>query len=320
MAGERMAGDRSITRRSFLGAVAGASLALGGCARSPTAAAPFRLRYALASALYGDLPLASILPEVAATGCAGLDLWGRVHGTQREEAAAMGDQSFQALLGAHQVPLLVSTRYPLGPFKLGEELAWMSRLGKGGTIVTGTPGPGEPTGGEARTAMADFLERMKPHVARAEELGITIALENHERQLLCHPDALRSFADLNRSPRLGVAFAPHQLHRWTAEIPALIRRLGASNLPFVYLQEHGEGSVRQVDKAIELRQLPGFGGTLDYRPMLGALREVGFSGLAEIFMHPTPRGVPILPTVAGISAAVRRSRAHIDACVADLPG
>ena len=63
-----------------------------------------------------------------------------------------------------------------------------------------------------------------------------------------------------------------------------------------------------------MRQMPGRG-ELDYRPIVSALRDIEFSGVAEIFMHPTPRGIPILPTVAQISAAINESRAYVSRCL-----
>ena len=311
-----------ITRRRALAALSATALlpALGGCGRAqepPVAAAPFRLRHALSSALYGELPLADILPEAARCGADGIDIWCRRHGNQREQIPAMGDDAFPALLAQHGVRFAVDTCYPLGPFRLQQEMAWMRRLG-GEVIVTGSPGAKEPSGAEARAAVVDFLERLKPHVARAEELDVTIAIENHGDQLICHPDALRCFAELNRSPRLGIAFAPHQLHRWGDRIPGLIRDLGAANLPFVYFQEHSPGIHAQVAKEVELQQLPGFGGGLDYRPIVAALRDVRFAGWVSIFMHPTPRGIPILPTTGEVTGAIRRSRAYIDHCLQEI--
>jgi len=280
---------------------------------------PFRLRYVLASALYGEMPLGVILPEVAKTGCEALDIWCRVHGNQREQAAAMGDEAFAALLKQHAVKLGVNTCYPLGPAGLQDEMRWLKKLG-GGIIVTGSRGPKEPAGAAAKAGVRDLLELMKPHVAYAEEVGVTIAMENHDNQLLCHPDALRYFAELNRSSRLGIAFAPHHLHRWPEQIPALIRDLGARQIPFMYFQEHSEGIRQQAPKEVEMRQLPGFGGGLDYRPIVKALREIQYRGLVEIFMHPTPRGIPILPTASEVTAAINRSRDYVEKCRREVAG
>lgn len=306
-----------LPRRSFLRTLAaGAAAPVLARAGAPE---PFRLRHVLASALYGGLPLADILPEVAKVGAEGIDIWCKVHGTQREQIDAMGDEAFAALLARHRVRLIASTRYPLGPFGLQPEIAWLRRHG-GGIVVTGSRGPRAPQGAEAKVAVQAFLEQMKPHVAAAEAAGVTIAIENHGSQMLCHPDSLRWFAELNRSRHLGVAFAPHHLHPWSDEIPRLVRDLGAGQLPFVYLQEHNEGISRQVAKEIELRQLPGFGGGLDWRELVRALRDIRFTGWVEIFMHPTPRGIPILPTLPEVTAAVTRARAHIDQCLREVAG
>lgn len=271
------------------------------------------LRYVLSSALFGEMPLDVILPEVAKTGCEAIDIWCRPHGNQREQIAEMGDEAFAALLTKHRVKLGVSTRYPLGPFGLGDEMKWMKKFG-GGIVVTGSGGPSEPSGPDAKKAVLAFLEKMKPHVAAAEENGVTIAIENHNRQLLHHPDSLRYFAELNRSTHLGVALAPHHLHPWIEQLPALIRALGAKQIPFMYFQEHSEGIFKKVPKEIELRQLPGFDGGLDYRPIIKALADIRYTGLVEIFMHPTPRGIPILPTLPEITAAINRSRDYLGRC------
>lgn len=304
-----------LSRRDFLRAVPAAAVcaALGARAQAP-APAPFRLRYVLSSALYGYAPLAEILPEVAKTGSESIDIWCKVHGDQREQITAMGEEAFAALMKQHDVRLGVSTRYPLGPMKLQDEMAWLKKHG-GRVVVCGSTGPKDPEGEAAKAAIRKFLEDMKPHVARAEELGVTIAVENHVSQALHHPDSIRYFAEFNRSPNLGVAFAPHHLHKWADQIPALLRDLGARNLPFVYFQEHSEGIFKKASKEVELQQLPGFGGGLDYRPVVKALRDIRFDGLVEIFMHPTPRGIPILPTTAEVTAAVNKSRAYVEKCL-----
>ena len=96
-----------------------------------------------------------------------IDIWCRVHGNQREQITEMGDDAFSALLGRHRVKLGVSTRYPLGPTGLGEEMKWMKTFG-GGIVVTGSGGPKGLPVAELKAAMQGFFERMKPHVAAAE--------------------------------------------------------------------------------------------------------------------------------------------------------
>ena len=302
-----------LSRRNFLHAVPTGAVFAALATRSASAE-PFRLRYVLSSALYGYLPVVEILPEVARAGCEAIDIWCQVHGNQREQIQAMGDDAFAALLKQHAVTLGVSTRYPLGPFRLQDEMSWVKKLG-GKTLVCGSSGPKDPEGAAAKTAVKNFLEDMKPQVARAEELGVTLAIENHVGQAIYHPDSLRYFAEFNRSAHLGIAFAPHHLHRWADQIPTLLRDLGSRQIPFMYFQEYSEGMMAKASKQIEMQQLPGHGGRLDYRPIVKALRDLRYDGWVEIFMHPTPRGVPILPTTAGITAAVNQARAYVEKCL-----
>lgn len=299
-----------INRRTFLQSLAAIAAAPALAAPGP---GPFKLRYVLSSAMYGEMPLDVILPEVAKAGCEAIDIWCKVHGNQREQITEMGDDAFAALMKKHGVKLGLSTRYPLGPFKLQDEMAWVKKHG-GKIVLCGSTGPKDPEGDAAKAAVKKFLEDMKPHVAKAEELGVTIAIENHAAQAISHPDSLRYFAEFNRSANLGIAFAPHHLFRWPDQIPKLIRDLGAKQIPFMYFQEHSEGMSKKTSKEIEMQQLPGLG-TLDYRLIVKALRDIGYTGYVEIFMHPTPRGIPILPTAAEITAAINKSRDYVEKCI-----
>ncbi|MGK0185050.1 MAG: sugar phosphate isomerase/epimerase [Verrucomicrobiales bacterium] len=274
----------------------------------------FRLRYILSSAMYGEMPLDVILPEVAKTGAAAIDIWCRVHGNQREQIDEMGHAAALDLLKKHKVTPAVFTRYAMGPFGLQEEMAVVKKFG-GEILVTGSTGPSEPSGQAAKQAVKAFLEKLKPHVAAAEAHGLVIAIENHDRQLLYHPDALRYFAEMNTSSHLGIALALHHLHAFEDEIPALIRELGDRSIPFIYFQEHSEGIRKKVPKEIEMQQLPGHGGGLDYRPVVSALKDINYGGYCEIFMHPVPRGIPILPTAEAITAAINKSRSYIAECL-----
>lgn len=284
------------------------------CLTKAQAAPVFDLKYVLASALYGDMKLETVLPEVARAGAVGLDIWGKQHATHREQVDAMGVDAFAALLKKHDTKLTVSTRYPLGCFGLQPEMPILRKLG-GKILVCGSSGPKNPSGAEAKKAITTFLEKMKPHADAAAEHGLVIAVENHGNQALHHPDSIKYFAELNKHPALGVSFAPHHLYEHVEKIPELIRDLGSKNIPFIYFQEHGIGSQKTVAKEIELEQLPGRG-TLDYVPIVQALRDIKFTGVAEIFMHPTPRGVPVLDTATAITDTINKSRQYIEKCIA----
>jgi sugar phosphate isomerase/epimerase len=295
-----------MNRREFLRLVGG-TVAAG----TVVAANPFKFRYLLSSSLYGAGKLEEILPEVAKTGAAYLDLWPRVHGDQREQAAAMGDDAFAALLEKHNVKLGCITRYDLGPPKLADEMRWAKRFGCK-TIVTEAHGPMGLGGDALRDALQKFVEEMKPHCALAEELGICIAIENHGNGLMESPDSIRWLAELAKSPALGIAFAPYHLPQDEPLLAALIRECG-ERLEVFYAWQHGKGAMQAQPKQDELLQLPGRG-DLDFGPLLGALREIAFNGWTSIFMHPFPRGIPIVEGgTSAVTAEINRARMYLEA-------
>ncbi len=278
----------------------------------------FQLRYVLSSAMYGDLPLDQVLMSAKQAGAESVDIWRKVHATHREQVAAMGDEAFQALLKKHDTKMSVSTCYPLGPFKQDDELRWVKKNGGQMTVcASGGMGAKDPKGAEAKRQVKAFFEKLKPHYELAEELGLTMAIENHKNAMLSSPDSIRYFAELNPSKHVGVAFAPHHLYDAIEDIPKLIRDLGRENLPFIYCQEHHPSMKKKMSKEDERKQLPGFG-SLDYVPILAALKDVGFDGIAEIFMHPVPRGIPILPTAEEITAVINESRGYLRKCLNQL--
>ena len=271
-----------------------------------------KIRYVLSSAMYGEMKLDDILPEVSKAGCEAIDIWCKVHGNQREQISEMGYARAKDLFDKYKVKPAVFTRYPLGPFGLQNEIKTISQFFDSEIIVCGTTGSPELKGEEAKKAVQIFLEKMKPHLAIAEERGVKIAVENHSSQFLYHPDALRYFAEFNKSAHLGVAFAPHHLHKFADDIPNLIRDLGSQNIPFMYFQEHSVGMLKKSPKKIEMQQMPGFGGALNYKNILTALKEIKYKGYCEIFMHPVPRGIPILPEKSQVTNAIIKSKNYID--------
>lgn len=290
---------------------------LCGAALSPfvAEAKPAHPRYVLSSAMYGDMPLDTVLGEAASAGCEAVDIWRKVHATHREQITEMGDEAFQELLSRHKTTMAISTFYPLGPFKQDEEMAWVKKNGGFMTVCgSGKMGDKDPVGLEAKKQVKAFFEKLQPHYERAEELGVTMAIENHKNAMLSSPDSIRYFAELNPSPNLGIAFAPHHLNDVVEDIPDLIRDCGKENIPFIYFQEFHPSSKEKMSKEEELKQLPGFG-SLDYVPILAALKDIGFDGLAEIFMHPVPRGIPMLETAEEITAAINQSRTYIGECL-----
>jgi sugar phosphate isomerase/epimerase len=168
-------------------------------------------------------------------------------------------------------------------------------LGKagGGVAVRGSTAPCEPR--ELTKKMKQFLEQLKPEVELAEKHDSYLAIENHGHALLDSLDSFRAFAELNQSPRLGVALAPYHLQTIKASVSDAIRICG-NQLFFFYAWQH----------APETKQLPGIGPT-DFKPWLQALADVGYRGFVNPFMHGEP-----VPDQMDI--ALRQSRDYLRQC------
>ena len=270
---------------------------------------PFELNYILASCMYGTTPLAEIVPEVKKSGNEHIDIWPRVHGNQREQVESMGNDVFAALLATHEVGLGISTRFDLGPFGLAEEMAFAQEFGAS-LIVTGSTGPKGLVGEELRAAVADFAEGLKPHIAAAEKHDITISIENHGSALIETPDSMKWLIEFTNSPHLGIALAPYHLPDDAQLVAQLIKDLG-QGLALFYAWQHGMGCHEKLPKEQELMQMPGRG-SLDFSPILSALKKINYSGWTEIFMHPVPRGIPILDSTADVTSEINRARHYLD--------
>ena len=308
----------ALSRREALRTIGAgtAAVALG----APALARPdekFELRYVLGSCMYGTTALAEILPEVERSGADAIDIWPRVHGNQREQIETMGHDAFASLLEKHDVKLGILTHYNLGPFKLGPQLPFAKRFGAK-MIVCSSGGPKGLKGDKLAEAMQAFVKKMEPHVRAAAEHGVRIAIENHGGSLLSSPDSVQRFADAVRKAKLGdhmgVAFAPYHLPQDAKLLAKLIKELGPL-LFHVYAWQHGKGCHKKLPKEDELLQMPGRG-TLDFAPMLKAMAAIEYTGWTEVFMHPVPRGIPILDTTDAVTKEINRARTYLEAQLA----
>ncbi len=308
--------DRRQFNRCVLGAAAAATLPTFASGRSTRADEPtFKFRYIVGSSMYGYTDVAEIMPEVAKTGATAIDIWPKVHGNQREQLDELGEEKFAALLKQHEISLGCITQYALGPFGIQDEMRLAKRFGCP-TIVCGGKGPVGLTGSELKAAVGKFVEQMKPHLAVAEETGVTIAIENHGNNLIDSPDSLKWLVELRSSEHLAVALAPYHLPQDEQLISDLIRSLG-DGIAMFYAWQHGMGCHVKLPKEQELLQMPGRG-TLDFVPLVAALRDINYRGWTEIFMHPVPRGIPILDTTAAVTAEINRSREYLTECLRKL--
>ena len=302
-------------RRRFCKAIA-ASVATSALACDTILSAEktdFRLRPILASCMYGTTKLSEILPEVRKIGSDVIDIWPRVHGDQREQIEEMGHDAFRALLEKHKVRLGILTQYKLGPFGLHDEMDVARKFGAK-IIISGSGGQKGLQGAELKKAVVDFLKKMEPHVARAEKLGVTIGIENHSGTLLSSADSVRWFHDLKKSPSIGIALAPYHLPQDAKLLAGLIDHLGSDGLVHFYAWQYGKGCHKKLPKEQELEQMPGRG-ELDFKPMVAALKRICYGGWTEVFMHPVPRGIPILETTPKVTAEINRSSKYLERCL-----
>lgn len=277
--------------------------------KEKNSATHFEFKYIVGSSMYGYESLESILPEVRKTGATTIDIWPKVHGNQREQIESMGEEAFRKLLDANSIAFGCITQYKLGPFGLAEELLFAQRFGCR-TIVTGAVGPRDLKGQELKQAVVQFIEKMKPHLEKAEEAGVTIAIENHGNNLIDSPDAIRWLAELRSSENLGIALAPYHLPQDENLIASLIKDC-APAIAMFYAWQHGNGCMSAQPKETELLQMPGRG-PLDFAPIIQALRDIQYQGWTEIFMHPYPRGIAILDDIPSVTAEINRARDYLE--------
>jgi sugar phosphate isomerase/epimerase len=93
----------------------------------------------------------------------------------------------------------------------------------------------------------------------------------------------------------------------------MIRDLN-TGLSLFYAWQHGMGYHEKLPKEQELMQLPGRG-SLDFLPILTALKRINYSGWTEIFMHPVPRGIPIMDSKEEVTDEINRARSYMDTLI-----
>jgi hypothetical protein len=115
---------------------------------------------------------------------------------------------------------------------------------------------------------------------------------------------------------MGIALAPYHLPQDPEIIAKLIRDLD-QRLSVFYAWQHGMGSHQKQPRDQELKQLPGHG-TLEFRPILKALKEIKFNGWTSIFMHAFPRGLAIHESTDKATIELNKSREYLANCLASL--
>ena len=260
-------------RRAFIGTAARGALVGIAAPRLAAAEAPsegrWQLRLSTSSIHYMRLPIEEACAEIARLGFEAIDIWSAYAGCPHldDVLERLGSEGLKQVLADSRLKLFAFSTYTGGYAKYAE------LLGKagGGVAVQGSTKPGEPE--ELAANMKAFIEGLKPLVELAEKHDSYLAIENHGNALLNTIDSLKAFADLNDSPRLGIALAPFHLQAIDASVPEAIEVCG-KQLLFFYAWQRGNG----------LEQLPGVGPT-DFTPWLAALAKIGYRGYVNPFMH-----------------------------------
>jgi sugar phosphate isomerase/epimerase len=216
------------------------------------------------------------------------------------------------MLKQYHVELGIFTRYDLGPFGLQNEMRAAEKLG-GSMVISGSRGPGNLKGKALKVAVREFVSKMRPHIAAAEQMGITIGIENHANSLIDSQDAVRWLAEFTPCRYLGIALAPYHLPQNPALIAKCITDIG-DRLVHFYAWQYGRGCHKKLPKQQELMQLPGRG-EMDFIPVVSALKKINYTGWTEVFMHPVPRGIPILPTAAEVTSEINDALDYLELCL-----
>ena len=219
----------------------------------------------------------------------------------------MGEEKFAAMLGQHDISLGCITQYKLGPFGLQDEMRLAKRLGCP-TIVTGGTGSQGFEGSELKSAVGR-IRRTDEAASGGRRRDGRDDCDREPRQQLDRVARLVEVAGgAVVRPRISQSrWHPTIWPKTKQLISDLIRALG-NRIAVFYAWQHGMGCMKKLPKEQELLQMPGRG-DLDFKPICCGARGDRLSGWTEIFMHPVPRGIPILETTDEVTAEINRAAA-----------
>ena len=259
--------------------------------RADSRVSEWKMRLSTSSIHYMGLPFEQACARIAKSGFEAIDVWSAHAGCPHLDDVAdrLGADGLTGVLQENQLKLFAFSVYRGGYPKYAE------LLGKagGGVAVRGSTKPCEPR--ELSKKMKEFLEQLKPDIELAEKHDSYLAIENHGHALLDSLDSFKAFAELNQSPRLGIALAPYHLQTIKVSVPEAIKICG-KQLFFFYAWQHAPNT----------EQLPGVGPT-DFKPWLEALAEVNYAGYVNPFMHGEP-------PPDQMDVALKKSRAYLTRC------
>ena len=290
--------NENLNRRDFLkvaGACTAAGITAASCAdldKEVTTEAPqWQMRLSTSSIHFMQLPIEQACERISTLGFEAIDIWSAHNGCPHldDVAERLGPDGLKKLLAEHNLKLFSFSVYK-GGYERYAEL-----LGKsgGGVAVRGSAPPCKPE--ELTPRMQKFIEELKPLAELAEQYNSYVAIENHGGALLCTPDSLKAFVDMNTSPRLGIALAPYHIQTLKSSVPEAIRICGKQLFYFYAWQNYPD-----------LQQLPGIGPTY-MMPWIQALADIKYKGYVNPFMHGHPEADVM-------STSLTESRYYLQEC------
>lgn len=221
--------------------------------------------FSTSTIMYRELPLEEAIAEIAKTGVQAVDVWeGTAKDTQKhmEWIEQNGPDKFRALLAQYKLNLYAFSIYFTPASKRLARLQMLKDCG-GQVAVLGVGGKTVEQG----------IQGLMPLVEKAEVLGIKIAGENHSGAALNTIASMREYVALAKSPALGIALAPYHVMGAKESVSEAVEAIG-DKLFFFYAWQKAPG----------MNELPG-DGTLDFGPVIAALRKVKYPYYLNIFTH-----------------------------------
>lgn len=257
----------------------------------------FAPAFSSASVLYAGQPLEVACAALASLGLRYIDLW---HVPGWCEHLADGPERVAAVLRQHGLTPQAISAFRASAGELARLLPILAQLGAPDDVrpclVTESA--------RADVPVEDYAEQIRPLVAQAEALGVTLAIENHGDLCIDSTASMQKMVELLPGPALGVALAPIHLHSRAESTADAIRALG-DRIALCYLWDWGPTAA--ADWRDPTEQFLG-AGELDYGPIAAALRSIGHARPLDVFAHGTERWPPER-TTAALGAALLRARA-----------
>jgi sugar phosphate isomerase/epimerase len=281
----------SLDRRSFLAGSAAVAAGLLAPSLGRSAEPNWKMKLSGSSINFSKVPIEQACERIAALGFEAIDVWSAHAGCPHldDVQKRLGPEGLKELLEKNKLKLYAFSVYAGGYARYAE------LLGKagGGVAIHGSSGPCKPE--ELTAQMKAFLESLKGEAELAEKYNSYVAVENHGGSLLSSVDSFKAFADLNKSPRIGIALAPYHIEAAKESVVDAILASGPQLL-FFYAWQHAPG----------MNQLPGHGPS-DFTPWLAALAKVNYRWYVNPFLHDEP-------APDATSKALAQSREYLKEC------